>query len=66
MVSVEKNPDPSQCALRFRLDGKELVDTNGERIGWRPTGLSAEEFNALVGVVEFHSQSVGDEVLIVD
>ena len=66
VVSVEKDPDPSQCALRFRLDGKELVDINGEPFGWRPTGLSADEFNALVGVVEFQSQSVGDEVLIVD
>ena len=64
IVSVEK--DPRKCALLFRLDGTDLVNSRGEAFGWRSTGLSVEEFNALVGVVEFHFQSAGDEVQILD
>lgn len=64
LVSVEK--DSRKCALRFQLNGMDIVDAHGKPFGWRATGLSSEDFEELVGVVEFHSQSPGDEVLIVD
>ena len=64
VVSIEKQPN--EKALRFRVNGKDPVDKRtGEPFGWRPTGLSSEDFDALVGCAEFYKQNEGDAVEIV-
>lgn len=55
VVTVEK--DGAQKALRFLVDGEELIE-------WRPTGLSSHKFAALVGCVRM--RWTNDEVLIQD
>ena len=49
VVSVAK--DFAHRALVFRVDGNELFNTAGKPYGRRETGLSAEQFAALVGAV---------------
>ena len=61
VVSVAN--DFAHRALVFRVDGNELFDTAGKPYGRRETGLSAEQFAALVGAVQMRWKD--DEVEIV-
>ena len=61
VVSVAK--DFAHRALVFRVDGNELFDKAGKPYGRRETGLSAEQFAALVGAVTIGYKD--DEVEIV-
>ena len=64
IVTVEK--DYQTQSLKFRVNGADPINKDGLPFGWRPTGLSPEAFEALVGVVEFDSANLGDEVQLVN
>ena len=64
IVTVEK--DFQTQSLKFRVNGADPINKEGLSFGWRPTGLSPEAFDALVGVVEFDSTNLGDEVQLVN
>lgn len=63
IVTVEK--DFETQSLRFRVNGADPIDKDGRQFGWRQTKLSPEAFEALVGVVEFDSKNLGDEIQLV-
>jgi len=47
VISIEQNRET--CLLRYFIDGKHLMDSQGHIYGWRPTNLNLCDFDKLVG-----------------